>query len=79
MKVTFSVGATGSLLIITNLVINHALGHTAPFLTSILLIYIFVGITLLFAWRVSIKTIFEYISHHSDGVQKVLIYGSKSA
>ena len=79
MKVTFSVGATGSLLIITNLVIKHALGHTAPFLTSILLIYIFVGITLLFAWRVSIKTIFEYISHHSDGVQKVLIYGTKSA
>jgi FlaA1/EpsC-like NDP-sugar epimerase len=28
---------------------------------------------------VSIKTIFEYISHHSDGVQKVLIYGTKSA
>ena len=79
MKVTSSVGATGSLLIITNLVIKHALGHTAPFLTSILLIYIFVGITLLFAWRVTIKTIFEYISHHSDGVQKVLIYGTKSA
>ena len=72
-------GATGLLLIAINLVIKYALQHTAPFLTSILLIYIFVGITLLFAWRVSIKTIFEYISHHSDSVQKVLIYGTKSA
>ena len=79
LKVTFSVGATGLLLIAINLVIKYALQHTAPFLTSILLIYIFVGITLLFAWRVSIKTIFEYISHHSDSVQKVLIYGTKSA
>lgn len=79
LKVIFSVGATGLLLIVINLVIKYALQHTAPFLTSILLIYIFVGITLLFAWRVSIKTIFEYISHHSDSVQKVLIYGTKSA
>lgn len=79
LKVIFSVGATGLLLIAINLVIKYALQHTAPFLTSILLIYIFVGITLLFAWRVSIKTIFEYISHHSDSVQKVLIYGTKSA
>lgn len=79
LKVTFSVGATGVLLMIINLVIKYALHHTAPFLTSILLIYIFAGITLLFAWRVSIKTIFEYISHHSAGVQKVLIYGTKSA
>lgn len=79
MKVSLSVGATGILLIITNLVTKYAIHQNAPFLTSILLIYIFVGITLLFSWRVAIKTVFEYISHHTDGVQKVLIYGTKSA
>ena len=79
MKVSFAVGTTGILLIITNIVVKLALQQEAPFLTSILLIYIFVGITLLFSWRVVIKTVFEYISHHTDGVQKVLIYGTKSA
>jgi FlaA1/EpsC-like NDP-sugar epimerase len=42
-------------------------------------IYIFVAITLLFGWRVTIKTTFEHISHRSKGVEKVLIYGTKSA
>ena len=80
MKVALSVSATGVLLIVTNLVVKYAVpGQEPPFLTTVLIIYIFVGITLLFGWRVSIKTIFEYISHHSAGVQKVLIYGTKSA
>lgn len=79
VKVALAVGSTAGILIAANLILKHALHQTAPFLTSILLIYIFVGITLLFGWRVSIKTIFEYISHHSHGVQKVLIYGTKSA
>ena len=80
MKVALSVGATGIVLIVTNLVVKYAVpGQEPPFLTTVLLIYIFVGITLLFSWRVTIKTIFEYISHRSSGVQKVLIYGTKSA
>ena len=80
MKVALSVGATGIVLIVTNLVVKYAVpGREPPFLTTVLLIYIFVGITLLFSWRVTIKTIFEYISHRSSGVQKVLIYGTKSA
>lgn len=79
VKVALSVGSTGAILIIINLIIKHAIHQNAPFLTSILIIYVFVAITLLFGWRVSIKTIFEYISHHSASVQKVLIYGTKSA
>ena len=79
VKVALSVGVTGTALVIINVIIKYAALQNAPFLTSILLIYIFVGITLLFGWRVSIKTIFEYISHHNSGVQKVLIYGTKSA
>ena len=79
VKVALSVGVTGTTLVIINVIIKYAALQNAPFLTSILLIYIFVGITLLFGWRVSIKTIFEYISHHNSGVQKVLIYGTKSA
>lgn len=79
VKVALSVGSTGVILITLNLIIKHVIHQNAPFLTSILVIYIFVGITLLFGWRVSIKTIFEYLSHHNSGVQKVLIYGTKSA
>lgn len=80
MKVALSVSATGALLIIINLIVKYTVtNQNPPFLTSVLLIYIFVGVTLLFGWRVTIKTVFEYISHHSEQVQKVLIYGTKSA
>ncbi|MBQ1226732.1 MAG: polysaccharide biosynthesis protein, partial [Alistipes sp.] len=68
------------LLIIINQIIKVAVpNQNAPFLTSVLLIYIFVGVTLLFGWRVVIKTVFEYISHNNPNVKKVLIYGTKSA
>ena len=70
MKVSFAVGTTGILLIITNIVVKLALQQEAPFLTSILLIYIFVGITLLFSWRVVIKTVFEYIKKIDNNIDK---------
>ena len=80
MKAALSVGSTGMILIIINQIIKVAIhNQNAPFLTSVLLIYIFVGVTLLFGWRVTIKTIFEYVSHQSHNVKKVLIYGTKSA
>ena len=80
MKAALSVGATGTILVVINKIIEYAVpNQNAPFLTTVLLIYIFVGVTLLFGWRVIIKTVFEYISHHSHGVQSVLIYGTKSA
>lgn len=80
MKASLSVGSTGILLIIINQIIKVAVpNQNAPFLTSVLLIYIFVGVTLLFGWRVVIKTIFEYISQNNPNVKKVLIYGTKSA
>lgn len=80
IKTALSVGATGILLILVNTVIRYATtGQNHPLLTTVILIYIFVGITLLFGWRVTIKTVFEYISHHKPYVQKVLIYGTQSA
>jgi FlaA1/EpsC-like NDP-sugar epimerase len=78
IKVSISVLITGLLLIITNILVQNIL-HKNLFLNSVLAIYIFVGITLLFAWRVTIKTVFEYISHHKTSVQKVFIYGTQSA
>ncbi len=78
IKVAFSVLATGSTLIIANVIIKSSVLQI-PFLNTVLLIYIFVAITMLFAWRVMIKTVFEYISHHKTNVQKVLIYGTQSA
>lgn len=78
IKVSISVLITGVLLITTNILVQNIL-HKNLFLNSVLAIYIFVGITLLFAWRVTIKTVFEYISHHKTSVQKVFIYGTQSA
>ena len=78
IKVALSVLVTGSTLIIANVIIKSSVLQI-PFLNTVLLIYIFVAITMLFAWRVMIKTVFEYISHHKTNVQKVLIYGTQSA
>lgn len=80
LKVTSAVTANGLLLLIVNLIAKYAItGVNAPFLTTVLIIYIFIAITLLFGWRVTIKTVFEYISHTAKGVDRVLIYGTKSA
>ena len=80
LKVAISVCLTGIFLIVINLIIKYATDIIyPPFLSSLLAIYIFVAITLLFGWRVTIKTIFEHISHNIKGIEKVLIYGTKSA
>ena len=78
IKVSLAVLSTGAILIITNLLIAYALNKVL-FLNTLIAIYVFVAITLLFGWRVTIKTVFEYISHNSKGVKKVLVYGTKSA
>lgn len=78
IKVILAVVANGASLLIVNIISKYSLAST-PFLTTSLLIYIFVAICLLFVWRITIKTTFEYISHHNHNVKKVLIYGTKSA
>lgn len=80
LKVTTAVVANGLFLFLANLIVKYVTNYiNPPFLTTVLVIYIFVAITLLFGWRVIIKTVFEYISHRVRGVDKVLIYGTKSA
>lgn len=80
IKVSLSVCAAGLVSILINVIIKlTSITVSHPFLTTVLVIYIFVAATLLFAWRVTIKTVFEYISHHKSNVQKVLIYGVQSA
>lgn len=80
LKVSCAVGTAGGLLLIINIIFKYAITTiNPPLLTSVLVIYIFVATTLLFSWRVSIKTIFEYLSHSTRGTDKVLIYGTKSA
>lgn len=78
IKVSLAVLSTGAIVIITNILIATTL-HKSLFLNTVIAIYVFVAITLLFGWRVTIKTVFEYISHNSTSVKKVLIYGTKSA
>lgn len=80
LKVTAAVVANGLFLFLANLIVKYVTNYiNPPFFTTVLVIYVFVAITLLFGWRVIIKTVFEYISHRSKGVDKVLIYGTKSA
>lgn len=78
IKVIFAVCSNGILLLICNLLCKQLVAST-PFLTTSLIIYVFVAICFLFIWRVTIKTTFEYLSHHNSSVKKVLIYGTKSA
>ena len=80
LKVTAAVVANGLFLFLANLIVKYVTNYiNPPFFTTVLVIYVFVAITLLFGWRVIIKTVFEYIAHRSKGVDKVLIYGTKSA
>jgi len=67
---------TVSILLIVNLVCRSH--DYSPFLNSLLILYMFVSIVALFAWRVSVKTAFEFLSHNAAGVQKVMIYGVQS-
>ena len=80
LKATAAVVANGLFLFLANLIVKYVTNSiNPPFFTTVVVIYVFVAITLLFGWRVIIKTVFEYISHRSKGVDKVLIYGTKSA
>ena len=62
IKTALSAGATGTILIVFNIIISSVTyNEHHPFLVTVLLIYVFVATTLLFSWRVIIKTVFEYI------------------
>ena len=78
IKVTLAVVSSGASLLVVNLVCKKLLAST-PFLTTSLIMYIFIAICFLFIWRVIIKTTFEYLSFHNTNVKKVLIYGTQSA
>ena len=79
IKVGLSVFCTGGILLLFNIIYKSTSTHPAPFLTTTLIIYLFVAICFLFTWRVAIKTIFEYISHQAYNTKKVFIYGTQSA
>lgn len=78
IKVSLAVIATGVVLIIANIITQNTL-QKIPFLNSVLAIYIFVAISLLFGWRVTIKTSFEYLSQQRSNYNNVFIYGTQAA
>ena len=65
IKIILAVSSNGIILLITNYIFKQMESAT-PFLTTSLIMYVFVAICFLFIWRVAIKTIFEYISHHNQ-------------
>lgn len=78
IKVSLSVLATDCTLIIANIIVQQTTNQ-ALFLNTLLALHIFVAITLLFGWRVTIKTSFEYLSQQRTNSNKVFIYGTQSA
>lgn len=78
IKVSLAVIATGVVIIIANIITKNTI-QKIPFLNSVLAIYIFVAISLLFGWRVTIKTSFEYLSQQRSNYHRVFIYGTQSA
>ena len=78
IKVSLAVIATGVVMIVANIITQNTL-QKIPFLNSVLAIYVFVAITLLFGWRVAIKTTFEYLSQQRSNFHKVFIYGTQAA
>ena len=78
IKVSLAVIATGVVIIIANLITKNTI-QKIPFLNSVLAIYIFVAISLLFGWRVTIKTTFEYLSQQRSNYNNVFIYGTQAA
>ena len=77
IKVSLAVLLTSIALLLINIPIR--LTEHLSFYNSLLILYAFVGTVILFSWRVIIKTVFEYISHSSNSVKRVFIYGVQSA
>ncbi len=78
IKVSFSVLLTGTIMISINEISKHS-ANIVLLLNTVVIIYMFVAITMLFGWRVTIKTVFEYLSHQHTSSNKVFIYGTQSA
>ena len=77
IRVILAVVSAGVLLLVGNYIMT--LYDYKLFLNSLIVVYIFVNIVLLFVWRVTIKTSFEFLSHQGGRSEKVLIYGVRSA
>ncbi|MBQ9340567.1 MAG: polysaccharide biosynthesis protein [Paludibacteraceae bacterium] len=77
IKAAFAVVLTGVLVLLANVICAHT--YHQLFYTTVIVVYVFVCIVFLFAWRVTVKTSFEYLSHQGPRTKKALIYGVKSA
>ena len=77
IRVGLSVISSGALILFVNTIATRF--NSKLFLNSLIIIYVFIGIVLLFTWRVTIKTSFEYMSHVGNRTKKVLVYGVQSA
>lgn len=79
IKIILAVASNAILLAAINIGCKYGLKIQPPFLTTSLVMFMFVAICFLFTWRVAIKTAFEFMSQHNPNIKKVLIYGTKSA
>lgn len=77
VRISLSVVTTGLLLLLINFIVSRY--STPPFLNSVIIIYIFVGIVFFFSSRVLVKLIFEHLTNSNMTKKPVLIYGTQSA
>ena len=77
VKVLFSNICTGLVLVLMNIIMDHSVGYH-PILNTVLTIYVPTAFVLLFALRVSVKTLNE-TWERSQGSPRVMIYGTQSA
>jgi len=77
IRIGLAVLCTGGAILAINFCITPI--YKQLFLNSLIIIYIFISLVLLFTWRVTIKTSFEYMSHVGNRTKKVLVYGVQSA
>ena len=76
-KVLLSNISVGVFLGLFNVVMDFMTGHH-PLLNAVLAIYVPVSFVMLFALRVSVKTLSEFLAH-SQSNPRVMIYGTQSA
>ena len=78
IKCLLAILTCGGSLLVFNIVFATITGNKL-FLNTALVIYTPIAFIFLFALRVSVKTLYEFIRHHASGTKRVMIWGTKSA
>ena len=77
IKLLLSTLATGTVLVVINLLMDFSVGFH-PVLNTVIIVYVLISFVMLFILRVGVKTLGETLQRNS-GSPRVMIYGTQSA